>query len=295
MRKQANLFLNPHDEYCLPKITLEPIHVPEPKMLETKSEKQLPYEIRIWSSARNALKTILQNKMQSYKVSINTTTESNYLTGCFNNLFDNGFERSKGNSPKWDIFAADFGFTNSKISNASIIYDDAWSFSIDVANNFLKNGGLYYVSSIPKIIGLPQGAIVLTKDLKLQNDSSLSEDELKKLQNYFSWFLVNYDDFAIKRRENYEILMQLLGFEFFDFMKDFQTTYPGAGVFGTNRKFDEVKFKQLLNKKGIRGTSFFGNNAVILPIHQYLTRNDLEYIAEIVINTMQDCLINQES
>jgi hypothetical protein len=295
MRQQAYRFLNPQGEYCLPRITLEPIHVPELKMLETKSKKQLPYEIRIWSSARNALKTIVQNKMQNCKVSINTTTESNYLTGCFNNLFDNGFERSKGSSPKWDIFASDFGFTNSKISNASIIYDDAWSFNIEVASDFLQNGGLYYVSSIPKIIGLPHGAVVLTKDLKFQNDSSLSENELQKLECYFSWFLVNYDDLAIRRRENYEILLRLLGDEFFDFMKDFQTAYPGAGVFGANRKFDELKFKQLLNKKGIRGTSFFGNNAVILPIHQHLTRNDLEYIAEIVINSMQGCLINQES
>ena len=293
MKNTQNRFLYSNDQHCLPNITLEPIHTPDPLLLASKPESviTMPFEIRIWSSVREALKSIMNNRVPSSEVSIATTTQSNYLTSCFKNLFDKGFDRSKKSNNKWDIFAADFGYQNLEVSSSAIIYDDAWSFNINVAKNFLQSGGLYYISSIPKVIGLPFGAIVLTRDLTLQNDPTLSDDILVKLNNYFLWFLLDYHNFAIKRKENSEILTQLLGIEFYEFMKIYQTDFPGAGVFGVKRQFDEVKFKLLLQRNGVRGTSFFGNNAIILPIHQNLLRCELEYIAEVSISMVKKCLI----
>lgn len=293
MKNSQNRFLNSDNQYCLPKITLEPIHTPDPLLLASKPESiiTIPFEIRMWSSVREALKSIINNRIPNSEVSIATTTQSSYLTSCFENLFDKGIGRSKKSTNRWDIFAADFGYQNLEISSSAIIYDDAWSFDIDVANNFLHSGGMYYISSIPKIIGLPFGAIVLTRDLTFQNDPALSDNILVKLDNYFSWFLLDYHKFAIKRKENYEILNQLLGIEFYEFMNSYQTDFPGVGVFGVRRKFDEIEFKSLLQKNGVRGTSFFGNNAIILPIHQNLSRIELEYIAEVSVSIVKKCFI----
>lgn len=293
MQNSQNQFLYSSDQYCLPKITLEPIHTPDPLLLASTPESIItfPFEIRIWSSVREALKSMINNRIPNSEVSIATTTQSSYLTSCFKNLFDKGFSRSKKIANRWDIFAADFGYQNLEISSSAIIYDDAWSFDIEVANNFLHSGGMYYVSSIPKTIGLPFGAIVLTRDSKLKNDPTLSDEILVKLNNYFSWFLLDYHKFAIKRKENYEILIQLLGNEFYDFMNIYKTDFPGVGVFGVRRKFNEVLFKLMLQKNGVRGTSFFGNNAILLPIHQNLSRIELEYIAELSVSIVKKCFI----
>lgn len=286
-------YLHPDSEYLSPKFSLEPIHV-----IHTSDRKNKIFDLRelglnvfYWQSARKALRRIqnLSNTESKPSVRISTTTQSVYLSGCLAQTFPEGIQRVKSSQESWDIFAADFGYQNVLLSQESNIYDDAWSFSIDVACTFLSNTEKYYVTSLPKVLGSSFGAMVLTRDNQFSHDTDLRAEDLEKLMHIGGTLFSEAKQIGQARVSNLDILCRALGDDFQKTLENYGTPFPGVGVFTYRREFEEVKFKALLQGHGIRGTSFFGNNAVILPIHQLLSESDLSYIAEITKHCIEFC------
>jgi hypothetical protein len=288
-----NNYLHPDLEYLSPKFSLEPIQVIDTSV--SKSEiidlSQLGLSVFYWQSARKALRCIqdIKNTQSKPILKISTTTQSSYLSGCLTQIFPEGIQRTKSNQESWDIFAADFGYENVNLSEESDIYDDAWSFSVEVACKFLSKKERYYVTSLPKVIGSSFGAMVLTKNDGFFHDTDLSKEGLAKLQNIGDILIAEIEQIGKARITNLDFLSSALGDNFQMALENCRTSFPGAGVFTYQREFDEVKFKAMLQGHGIRGTSFFGNNAVILPIHQLLSEKDLRYIAEITKHCIDFC------
>jgi hypothetical protein len=286
-------YLHPDSEYLRPKFTLEPIQVIDTSVSNSEiiDLSELGLKVFYWKSARKALRHIqdLKNSDSKPVVRISTTTQSKYLSGCLAQTFLEGIKRTKNNEEPWDIFAADFGYENPPLSRESHIYDDAWSFSIEVACNFLLNKDTYYVTSLPKVIGSNFGAIVLTKNEAFFNDIDLISSDFEKLRHIGNTLISQARQIGQVRIKNLGVLSSALGRDFEKTLQDRSSIFPGAGVFTYRRDFDEVKFKELLQGHGVRGTSFFGNNAVILPIHQLLTDDDLRYIAKIAIHCLKFC------
>lgn len=286
-------YLHPDSEYLSPKFSLEPIQV-----IHTSGRKNEIFNLRemglsvfYWQSARKALRRIQDQKKTEpiQHVRICTTTQSVYLSGCLAQTFPEGIQRTKNTDVSWDVFAADFGYQNLLLSQESKIYDDAWSFSIDVASSFLSNVEKYYVTSLPKVLGSSFGAMVLTRDDQFTNDTDLSSKDVEKLNQIGGILFSEAKHIGEARMNNLDILLRALGDDFQKTLENYSTDFPGAGVFTYRREFDEVKFKALLQGHGIRGTSFFGNNAVILPIHQKLDENELSYIAEMTKHCIEFC------
>jgi hypothetical protein len=295
MNTDLNLanYLHPDSEYLSPKFSLEPIQV-----IHTSDRRDEIFDLRetglnvfYWQSARKALRRIQDRKNTELKpsVRISTTTQSLYLSGCLAQTFPEGIRRVKNNQESWDVFAADFGYQNVLLSQESDIYDDAWSFSLDVASSFLSKTEKYYVTSLPKVLGSSFGAMVLTRDDQFSHDPDLSAKELEKLNRIGVTLVSEAKQIGQARVRNLDVLFRALGDDFQMTLENHKTPFPGVGVFTYGREFDEVKFKMLLQAHGIRGTSFFGNNAVILPIHQLLSENDLGYIAEITKHCIEFC------
>jgi len=288
-----NNYLHPDLEYLSPKFSLEPIQVIDTSV--SKSEiidlSHLGLNVFYWQSARKALRCIqdLKNTESKPTVRISTTTQSDYLSSCLDQTFPEGIQRSKSNQESWDIFAADFGYENLHLSQESDVYDDAWSFSIDVACDFLSKKEKYYVTSLPKVFGSSFGAMVLTKNDSFFHDTDLSKESLEKLQHIGGTLILQTEQIGEVRIKNLDFISFALGNDFQKTLENCRTSFPGAGIFTYRREFDEVKFKVTLQGHGIRGTSFFGNNAVILPIHQLLSENDLRYIAEITKHCIEFC------
>ena len=286
-------FLEPIDKYLSPKFTLEPIQVinlTNQRILDIESHGgQIQHYY--WKSARSALRSIFEfgNPQRSSKVKVCTSSQSDYLSSCINQTFEVGVSREKEDHEIWDIFAADFGYQNEVLSSDTRIYDDAWSFSMELANEFLNSEEKYYVTSLPKVIGSSYGALVLTRNSKFFSDKSLSQSEIVKVSKLSNKLFSEWEITSKIRFSNLEILGDLLGKDFSIFFANFKTNYPGAGVFKYYKPFNEREFKVRLQEKGVRGTSFFGNNAVILPIHQLLSENDLRYIAEITKHCIKFC------
>lgn len=286
-------YLHPDLEYLSPKFSLEPIQVIDSskRKLELLELSEFGVSVFYWKSARKALRFIrdLENNQAKRSVKISTTTQSNYLSGCLAETFPEGIKRVKNDQDSWDIFASDFGYENVSLSQESGIYDDAWSFSLDVALNFLSNDQKYYVTSLPKVLGSSFGAMVLTRNNSFFNDKDLSLSDLEKLNHIGVTLFSETEQIGQARVRNLEILYCALGNDFRKTMANWNSSFPGAGVFTYQRVFNEVKFKALLQDHGIRGTSFFGNNAVILPIHQLLSIDDIYYIAEITKHCLEFC------
>jgi hypothetical protein len=286
-------YLHPDSEYLSPKFSLEPIQV-----IHTADRKkeifdlcEIGLNVFYWQSARKALRIIqdLKNTKSKSSIRISTTTQSKYLSGCLAQTFPEGIQRVKNGQESWDVFAADFGYENVLLSQESNIYDDAWSFSIDVACRFLSSTEKYYVTSLPKVLGSSFGAMVLTRDDQFFHDTDLSAKDLEKLNHIGGTLISETKQIGQARLSNLDMLFGALGDDFQKTLENYSSTFPGVGVFTYRREFEEVKFKTLLQGHGIRGTSFFGNNAVILPIHQLLSKNDLSYIAEITKHCIEFC------
>lgn len=290
--KNLENYLHPSSPDLIPMYTLEPLQNIRITSLEHEISSKLPSNLQLnyWSSARGAIKFLLKNYEQAKEtISISTTTQSPYLSGCLTEVTSKRIIRDKGINDKWDIFVADFGYENKKYSTDAIIYDDAWSFSIDVANSFILNGGKHYISSLPKIVGLGMGAVVISeKPSKLfpENQNNESATIMSKVTNDF---IGTYQEVVNVRSRNLEKLTANLSKGFVFGMGEFTSKFPGTGIFESKYKFDEVRFKKMLQLHGIRGTSFFGNQKIILPIHQLLTESDLDYISEITLHCIELC------
>ena len=285
-------YLHPSLTYLTPLYTLEPLRHRNVSLLKIKPNYFFPENLKItyWDSARQAIKYLLNYVDQPVDtISIATTTQSNYLSSCLAEVSLKKITRTKNQDSKWDIFAADFGYENRNYSNEAHIYDDAWSFSLDVANNFILNGGKHYVSSLPKIAGLMQGAILVSDPNCTYVDKVAINKSTEKLESLTIEFLNEYENIVDVRLRNLERLKLNLTPTFKFGMSDFSSKFPGVGVFTALKQFDEVGFKKILQNHGIRGTSFFGNNGIILPIHQMLQENDIDFISEVVLHCIEMC------
>lgn len=285
-------FLHPSSHYLIPLYTLEPLQNIRITALTNEISLELPSNLQLnyWSSAREAIKFLLKRYEHSKKtISISTTTQSRYLSSCLTEVTSKGISRDKRKQDKWDIFVADFGYENKNFSNDAIIYDDAWSFSLDVANDFILNGGQHYISSLPKIAGLGKGAVIISRKHSIFLPEAQDNETTTIMSKVTNDIISRYLEIANIRLQNLQRLTKNLS-ESFDFgMDEFVSKFPGAGIFASKSKFDESRFKELLQLHGVRGTSFFGNQKIILPIHQLLTDRDIDYISEITLHCIELC------
>ena len=176
------------------------------------------------------------------------------------------------------MFICDFGFA--ELTNDNEVIDDAWSFDLVRAITHLENGSKIYLASLTKSFGMPFGSMVIAHKSKLLQSDLEEHQQLFLIQEMgrSDW---DFNQISERRRYLMEILLlglQDVGSNYFDFVPEF----PGAAVIKLKSKFDEVEFKTLLNLHGIRGTSYFGNQAIVVPCHQGIDENDVQIMIEII-------------
>lgn len=276
------MFIFSQNQYLMPTITLEPLngynHFQETSMNYFENEMaDYGIKLEVFDSARSILGELQRVIWNNSVVKVSTSTNSNYLSGCVTDTFGaQNIERVKSHA---DIFISDFGYYDVERTFGCIAIDDAWSFNLEKVMRFFKNNGRFYVTSLPKLFGIPFGGLLLSSEHSLK--SNLSENKRDILLNHLNCEYQRITKYRKIREENFFTLSESLksiGFEpFFDLRS---SGFPSVGIFRAPEVFNEYRFKELINSWGIRTTSFFGNQGIILPIHHKLTKSELDYIFE---------------
>lgn len=277
--------LLPLDSYLFPPYVLEPINPRgwEPRHF-ARSARLNGFSVEVYSNARTAIDAVARESLPHGVESARyvSTSGSDYLSSCIQGLFRFGASNLTGNTDVVaDIFVADHGFypAHQDFKGASV-FDDAWSFSESIAQDFLETGGRYYVTSAPKVWGLPFGGLLLGSPATRLPQSDLSSDIRDKILSLVMHNVTNDSERVEARNQNNILIGRYLENEgvipFFG--EGFRSNGPGAFVGRVLSNFNEVQFKAELQARNIRGTSFFGNQGIILPNHQQLTEPDLKLI-----------------
>lgn len=236
------------------------------------------FNVYWFSSSRQFLRTYFDSavKKSISGLKIANYSNSRYLTSCISEIFPNfSLNRSKDNN---HLFICDFGYAGLAVSNEVI--DDAWSFDLVRASEHLANGCKVYVTSLTKSFGMPFGSMAIAHKSEILQSDLLEHQRLFLMREIDEMYL-EYEQVSKRRRDTLETLLHGLheiGSNYFGFVPKF----PGAAVIKLMSNFDEVAFKKLLNLHGIRGTSYFGNQAIVIPCHQSLDESDANIMIEII-------------
>lgn len=283
-----------YNDYLRPRITLEPIN--SRTNLSSESYTNCYNSVENWlqslelnvdfefiQGARFGIELFskqveLGETDQSFKVE--TTSGSAYLSSCVTNTL-NKIPKSLGIG-----FALDFGnYEDIDFSKYKWV-DDAWSLQPELIDEVVNKCHIPYITSLPKIMGLPIGGLIFFNKHHVANVKDFNKYRLEhSVHSQFSSnledFFLNFNRYRDLRVQNVKIIYEKLSnFGFQPFFNKHKTSFPGAAIVKYDEVFDEIKAKKNLWSLGVRGTSFFGNNALILPCHQNLNHQDLEYICE---------------
>lgn len=295
------------DSYLMPRITLEPLLFTNKNLYYSSDNKnsnfsyfENQFKISYFKKARDIIKSF-KSDFNLISPALFNTSRSKYLSSCVTQILGNyelnqtKFIDLESPSKKFQFLIGDHGFFSktdlSNINNYDLI-DDAWSINFDVLNNISNSEKTHYFISAPKVFNIPFGGVLFCpKHCEINHSLSidLNSAEHKFLSQQFFMNLDSFENYSATRNNNYLYLssaLESIGLNVF-FNENFTSKYPGACILKSEALFDEVKFKSYLNNYGIRGTSFFTNNAIILPCHQFLSNIELNYIIEVTKNALE--------
>lgn len=278
-------FLTPYDPYLAPRYSLEPLDVSNwsiagKSSITSTGGDPLPSRSVLFSSARAALmSTVAALTQRGGTVPfVETTSKSAYLSGCVPQVLGR-VSRSRPEKSEVAIFASDFGYRTDRSLDQFQIYDDAWSLDLNLAEGFLQRSRRVYISSLPKVFGFPFGGLaMLSEDIEVASD--LTEGQASTLRMLLNAKIPQLHEIGSLRRENLLYVEEKVSPWKLQFREN-RTSIPGAAVVKPNFSFNEESFKERINAHGVRSTSFFGNQSVLIPVHQGLSHLDLDYLIDL--------------
>jgi hypothetical protein len=275
----------PVDSNLFPKVSLEPnAHFLKSASQKTAAEQTLldsELSFTIFSRARVALKRTVDLGWQpgdQGPLRVTTHSGSGYLSSCVTEVLPE-ILMGEPSLDSRNIYVSDFGFgsPDSSPDGTFKIWDDAWSLDLFSAESFFKRGGKYYISSLPKIFGFPLGGLLIYPRGQEAPPSDLPPEILGSLITNFLQEVERLPQIGSHRRTNISLVKRFLPDWTAPMENDIRDRkMPGVLIMKPPVRFDEVEFKALINSHGVRTTSFFGNQAVLVPIHQDLNEESLE-------------------
>lgn len=221
-------------------------------------------------------------------VTIITTTNNNYISGCVTREIEKtcNWSRELNHKTKAIFVNHEFGLFHRGLEKykklgVPIIEDFAHSFCSLAECGASGIQGDFLVCSFSKIFPMQAGgALLFNKEYKFHEESN--GEILHYVDSNASFYVDALDDIRKKRLKNYETFsdkFRSIAVEpFFRFSKD---DVPGVFCFELSANVDPSEFKELMNANGIESSVFYGKNAYFVPCHQGLGEEDVDYIFEV--------------
>lgn len=283
-RGRIDDFLVPVEQDLFSPFTLEPIPSNPWKISAKAGNESEVIEIGLTASifprARDALGAAVQavKNKKGQGLHIETFSNSGYLSGCVTATI--GTSSAEGSAGA-RLFVSDFGYGEPPEKEGFDVFDDAWSLRIPAAKRFFASGGQYYISSLPKVLGFPVGGLLIRSDNAPALPGLLNRDLSSAVLGFLLEKLPSVMEIGQLRQYHSQLTRELMpGWDYL-FSPD-GTSFPGATILTPPFRFDEVLFKRFAQLHGVRTTSFFGNQSVLIPNHQGLEAGELNLLAALV-------------
>ena len=225
-------------------------------------------------------------------VTILTTTENFYISGCVTKEIENYCKWSRKLLPETKVIFVnhEFGYPYHELLklkdyNLPIIEDCAHSFFSEDAAHTIGNVGDFVIYSFPKMFPLQIGGLLVSNiPNRLEKKDQLCADELRHVKNVISVQINAKDKIISTRISNYEYL--LAKFKTLGFTGRYQLNegvVPGVFMFKTDgHTLSLPELKKYYYAHGVQCSVFYGEEAFFIPVHQALSEQDMDYFYEII-------------
>ena len=237
--------------------------------------------------AREGIVIVLKelNLQPNDVVTILTTTGSPYISGCVTKAIEQVCKWSRNIEPTTKVLFVnhEFGYsyndvTSLKKYNLPIIEDCAHSFFTESPDIGIV--GDYVIYSLPKPFSIQLGGVIKYKDTITYK---CPDDIIQYIKSALEPQIDEVNQMIDKRFENYDYYLKTLkGLGIKPYFKMKKGDVPGAFMFTWPRCKDYRKLKALMNDNGIDSSVFFGNDAYFVPVHHNVSKNEIEYICNII-------------
>jgi len=222
-------------------------------------------------------------------VTIHTTTENMYISGCVTREIEKvcKWSRKLEATTRALFVNHEFGFPHEQLAELArlglpIIEDCCHSFESQSSHHDAGKLGDFAVYSLPKFFPMQMGGI-LSFDKKWQPTSPCEEPLSQYLLDVLGNHAPHVGDKIAKRRESYSKLQarfQRLGLAPRFSLEPWHV--PGVFMFKTPPGTDLPELKRHVWAHGIESSVFYGEDAFFIPCHERLTDSDIEYFALVV-------------
>ncbi len=295
--------INP-DQYSLPCYRIGPFQtrdlsinhcLPESDLIDDYLEERFKGKDFIYTfNGRKAINIALGlcSLKKDDVVTILTTTENFYISGCVTKEIENYCKWSRKITPETKAILVnhEFGYPYRNLMelkeyNLPIIEDCAHSFYSLDDRKTIGNIGDFVIYSFPKMFPLQIGGLLVSnKSGILEKKNQIGDDELRHVKNVLSSQINDKDKIIRQRISNYNYLLEK--FQTLDLTGRYQLNegeVPGVFMFKTNyHSLDLPELKKYYYAHGVQCSVFYGEDAFFLPVHQNLTEQDMLYFLEVI-------------
>jgi len=219
-------------------------------------------------------------------VSIFTTTDNHYISRCVTAEIEKhcNWSRKIESNSKLIFVNHEFGFphrdlTKLRSHGLPIIEDACHSFLANTEKNDMGARGDFILYSLPKVFPMQMGGILsANKDYDISSPSDI--EVVNYIKKVVGAYCKDVDYYKIKRLENYHYLANFfLSLGCRPFFKLLSNDVPGVFLFVPPSDTNLEAMKAYGWKHGIECSVFYGSHAFFIPVHQNLSRHDLDYFS----------------
>jgi len=241
-------------------------------------------------TGREAIKLALENYSleKTAVVTILTTSQNFYISSCVTKEIENFCHWNREVTPETKIIFInhEFGYPYPEMEKIKslglpIIEDCCTTFFSQNTSRALGKEGDFSVYSFPKFFPIQIGGILVSNKSTISQNSILMSEQIDSIQNTVSYYLRKESELLQKRQSILEYAITAfsnLGFE--SRFENSNLIVPSALVLNNLGIIKDLNaFKIFLNHNGIQNSTFYGEDAFFLPIHQGLTTIDIDYFS----------------
>jgi len=226
------------------------------------------------------------------EVCILTTTGNRYISGCVTREIEKFCQWSRQLSDKTKLIFVnhEFGAVHRAMDevlklNLPVIEDMAMSLFSTDDNRQTGNYGDFTIYSLPKFLPVQWGGILKINNPIFKQKLPSDDNQVLSvaLQKLLSFYLEDTETIKQSRKHNnalFQIHLSQLNFpNRFEYSEN---ETPSVYMFSTPSSINLDGLKVFLQQNGVESSVFYGENAFFVPVHQYLSEEDIIFLTSLI-------------
>lgn len=225
-------------------------------------------------------------------VTILTTSQNFYISSCVTKTIESfcQWNREIVRETKIIFVNHEFGFPYPEMekllaTGLPIIEDCCTTFFSQDDAGRIGQYSDFSVFSFPKFFPIQIGGLLVNNaNHAVRQSAQLHDNEKEHIQNVLSHYLKKEASIIKARKENWDYaIAQFSKLGLTPRFREDAKIIPSALVLQNNDTIKDLnKLKSFLNHHGVQNSVFYGEDAFFLPVHQSLSREDIDYFYEVI-------------